>query len=89
MTKSAFSERYTRLRHLLIEARNKSGLTQLDLALKLERPQSFVSKVERGERKLDLVEFLDFAAALDLNVTDTISDIASIVETARLRPGRA
>lgn len=43
---------------LLIEARKAAGLTQQQLAAKLRRPQSFVSKAENGERRLDVVEFL-------------------------------
>ena len=55
MTKSVFSEKYERFRLLLIEARRAAALSQADLASRLSRPQSFVSKYERGERRLDLV----------------------------------
>jgi len=50
-----------------VEAREDAGLTQVDVARKLGRPQSFVSKYERGERRLDLVEFLEVAGALRMN----------------------
>ncbi len=49
---------YQRLLELLIAARNESGMTQQQLSEKLLRPQSYVSKYERGERRLDVVEFL-------------------------------
>ena len=49
---------YDRLRDLLIEAREAAGLTQADVAKRLARPQSYVSKVEQGERRLDAVEFM-------------------------------
>ncbi len=62
--KSVFTTRYHTLKTLLVEARHAAGLTQVDLAAKLSRPQSFVSKYERGERRLDLVEFLEVADAL-------------------------
>lgn len=62
--KSVFTTRYQVLKALLIEARREAGLTQVELAAKLDRPQSFVSKYERGERRLDLVEFLEVADAL-------------------------
>jgi transcriptional regulator with XRE-family HTH domain len=52
------------LRELLIEARKTAGLTQAELSLRLGRPQSFVSKYERGERRLDLVEFGEVARAV-------------------------
>ncbi|MGN6159137.1 MAG: helix-turn-helix domain-containing protein, partial [Devosia sp.] len=42
----------------------KAGLTQQDVANQLGRPQSFVAKYEGGERRLDVVEFLQVAAVL-------------------------
>jgi transcriptional regulator with XRE-family HTH domain len=64
VTKSLFSPQYDRFRLLLIQARKTASLTQVELAVKLSRPQSFVSKYERGERRLDVVEFLEVARAI-------------------------
>ena len=61
-------KKYDRLRVLLIEAREKAGLTQVQLGKKLRRPQSFVSKIERGLRRVDLLEFLEIAKATGLDV---------------------
>lgn len=58
------TDAYKKLRDLLVEARRSAGLTQADLASRLQRPQSFVSKYERGERRLDVVEFGEVANAL-------------------------
>ena len=66
VTKSVFSRQYERFKQLLIEARKKAGLTQVELAQKLSRPQSYVSKYERGERRLDVIEFLDVAEAIGI-----------------------
>ena len=60
--KSVFTPRYDRLRKLLVQARTAAGLTQANLAEQLNRPQSFVSKYERGERRLDVVELLEVTA---------------------------
>lgn len=49
---------------LLTEARKSAGLTQVELSERLSRPQSFVSKYERGERRLDVVEFVEVAQAM-------------------------
>jgi transcriptional regulator with XRE-family HTH domain len=65
MARSVFSEPYGALLRLLIEARRKAGLRQTDLAQRLGKPQSFVSKIERGERRIDLIEFLIIARAID------------------------
>ena len=64
MTRSLFSPRHRRLCQLLRQARNDAGLTQTQLARKLRRPQSFVAKYEREERRLDVVEFLDVSSAM-------------------------
>jgi transcriptional regulator with XRE-family HTH domain len=45
----------------LREARLEAGLSQVEVAAKLHRPQSFVSKCESGERRVDVVELTEFA----------------------------
>ncbi len=45
----------------LREARQATGLTQVEVAAKLRRPQSYVSKCESGERRVDVVELQEFA----------------------------
>lgn len=51
------------LRRLLRESRLIAGLRQQDVAQRLGKPQSFVAKIESGERKVDLIEALQFCAA--------------------------
>ncbi|MGL5194500.1 MAG: helix-turn-helix domain-containing protein [Chroococcales cyanobacterium] len=72
MNKSVFTEKYTRFRRLLIEIRQSSKLTQVQVAQRLHKPQSFVSKYERGERRLDVVEFLEVAKALEVNPSELL-----------------
>lgn len=60
---------------MLIEARNKAGLTQVGLAKRLGKPQSFVSKFERGERRLDVVEFFDVAEAIGIDGIAFLKDL--------------
>lgn len=67
MTESVHTARYRQFRELLINARKSKGLSQEALAEKLARVQTFVSKYERGERRLDVVEFLDISAALGVD----------------------
>jgi len=75
MTKSIFSKQYDLLRELLITARQRNRLTQAQVAAKLNKPQSFVSKYERGERRLDVVEFLNITRALDVDPSFMIERI--------------
>ena len=65
--KTVRDQAYVRFQQLLIEERRKANLTQAELSLRLKRPQSFVSKYERGERRLDVVEFGEVARALSVS----------------------
>lgn len=56
MDKSIHTRAYAVLLELLREARERAGLTQVELAKRLKQSQSFVSKVEIGERRLDLIQ---------------------------------
>jgi transcriptional regulator with XRE-family HTH domain len=67
MTDSVYTKRYRRLCELLVEARKAKGLSQLALAEQLGRVQTYVSKYERGERRLDVVEFLDVVSVLGID----------------------
>jgi transcriptional regulator with XRE-family HTH domain len=58
---SVYTERYQKLLERLLEARRESGLTQVDVAQAFGKPQSFVSKCESGERRIDVVELGAFA----------------------------
>jgi transcriptional regulator with XRE-family HTH domain len=65
--KSVFTEEYETVLQQLIIARKKAAITQHELALKLAKPQSFVSKYERRERRLDVVELVLIARALEFD----------------------
>lgn len=67
MQKSLKSAEYERLIALLVAARQKAGIRQRALAEALDRPQSFVAKYEGGERRLDVIEFIEIAKALDVD----------------------
>ncbi len=67
MGRSVHSKPYKDLLALLIAARERVGLTQTELADRIGRTQSFVSKCERGERRLDVVEFVEFVKAMGLD----------------------
>ena len=60
------------LLELLRNFRLEAGLTQTALASRLRRPQSFVSKIETGERRLDLVELAEYCRALRVPLRDFV-----------------
>jgi transcriptional regulator with XRE-family HTH domain len=78
--KSIHSARQAALCELLVAARKNAGLTQQDVAKRVKRPQSFVAKVEGGERRLDVVEFLTVAEAID---ADPVRIIRRLIGVAR------
>ncbi len=63
MQKSISSQAYARFLECLKETREAAGLTQADLADRLGQTQSFVSKCERGERRVDIVELREMCIA--------------------------
>ncbi|CAJ6822935.1 XRE family transcriptional regulator [Burkholderia pseudomallei] len=65
MTHPLHEPRYQRIAALLTELRKARGLLQQDVADRIGRPQGFVSKVESGSRRLDVIELLDFLRALE------------------------
>lgn len=64
MPKSVFTAHYALLLDLLTQARKDAGMSQVELAQKLGRPQPFISYIERGERRVDVIEFYAIMKAL-------------------------
>ena len=56
MTKSIYTKEYKKVIERLKKARLEAGLKQIEVAKKLAKPQSFISKIEQGERRLDVAE---------------------------------
>lgn len=86
MQKSLRTPRQILLQTLLVEARKVKGLTQAELAEALNKPQSFVAKYENGERRIDVVEFVDITAALGVSTADLLARIEPVVIRSR-QPG--
>lgn len=72
MRKTGYDDAYRELRDVLITARREAGLSQEKLAAKLGRAQTFVSKIELGERRLDLIELMVWAEALDVDAREIV-----------------
>lgn len=75
MDKSIYTERHEKLRNLLIQARKDAGMTQQALADKLGKPQSFVAKYENGERRLDVIEFLEITEKIGVKATELLTGL--------------
>jgi transcriptional regulator with XRE-family HTH domain len=66
--KSIHDPRYVEMLGRLRHAREDRGVGQGELGVRLGRPQSYVSKIETGERRVDLIETLDICRALDIRL---------------------
>lgn len=75
MSRTLRSPLHLALMTVLREARLEAGLTQADLAKRMARPQSFVAKIEVGERQLGVVEFIGYAEALGAGPGELIERI--------------
>lgn len=75
MEKSIYSKSYRLLLRRLQEARKRSGLTQATLAEQLGESQSFISKCERGERRIDLIEAREFCRALNISFIKFVREL--------------
>lgn len=75
MKKSIYSEKHQKLRRILASGRKKARLTQQQLADEIGKPQSFVAKYEAGERRLDVIELLEIAKILRLDLRKLLSDL--------------
>lgn len=76
MRKSTHTRPYAKLREVLVAAREAAGLSQHELARRLGRPQSFVSKCESGERRVDIVEMIQIAKILRADPLDLVKAVS-------------
>lgn len=76
--KSNFTQEYADFRTALIKARKNQQLSQSAVAEQLGKPQSFVSKYESGERRLDVVEFYKIANILGVDVHTILKEAGLI-----------
>lgn len=72
MSKRSLRSHQDRLQSLLRQVRLEYGLTQVELARRLRKPQSFVSKYESGERRLDILELREVCCSLELTLGEFV-----------------
>ncbi|MDB1145021.1 MAG: helix-turn-helix transcriptional regulator [Alcaligenaceae bacterium] len=76
--KTIYKERYRNIIRALINLRKQKNLTQQQLADKLGKHQSYIAKIEKYERKLDVMEFIEFCEALDI----TSNEVTHIIQNS-------
>ena len=83
MVISVHHKRYAQLRSVLKQVRNTAGLTQVQLAEHLQIEQSNLSKIERGERYIDALLFIDYCKACGADPVEVISRLEGSTDLPR------
>ena len=78
--------RYQIFSHYLVKKRIEAGLTQCELANKLGKPQSFVSKYESLERRIDVIEFVDICIAMESTPYLILKEFEQSAKQERIDP---
>jgi transcriptional regulator with XRE-family HTH domain len=74
-TKTKLAEELVILGNVLAEARERHGIKQAELAAKLGLPASYLSKIENGTRRLDVIELIQIAQAMGADAAELIADV--------------
>ena len=86
MEKTIYSREYAVVLRLLREAREKAGMTQTILAKKLGLTQSFVSKIEKGDRRLDIVQLRTLCQTFGIKLLEFVRLLEEKIEEDAASP---
>jgi len=75
MPTTVFGPDHAHLVAVIVEARKASGLNQVELAKRLGKSQTHVSNIERGERRVDVLEFVALAKAMSVDPQNLFADV--------------
>ena len=73
------SPSYEAAMSVITQARKAAGLSQRDLAARLRKPRSYISKIELRERRLDIVEFVELSLALDVSPQVLLAHLTAVL----------
>lgn len=82
MPKTIYRPEYDALLSLLKKHRKASGLTQVDCSRALNRPQSFMSDVEKGTRRLDIVQLRDLCGVLGISLSELVQELEMAITSS-------
>jgi transcriptional regulator with XRE-family HTH domain len=74
MASSLHSGKYQVFREMIVKIRKDADVTQVQLAKELGKPQSYISKIENGERRIDFTEFIEIASILEIDTQQFIKN---------------
>lgn len=77
MPKSVFTDAYASFLRVLIDARKEARVSQVELARRVGRDQPFISLVERGVRRVDVIEFVVLARGIGIDPSELFARVAA------------
>jgi transcriptional regulator with XRE-family HTH domain len=83
LKKSLASTRHQALIEFLILKRREAGLSQAELAIKLDEYQSFVARLESGQRRIDVIELIEIADILSFDPSILVRQLAKGTSSGR------
>lgn len=83
MAKSIFTREHRCFIEALRDARKSAGLTQIQLSERLGKNQSYISNIERGQRRLDVIEFIRVSEALSQEPSRLFDDLLVRIKSGR------
>ena len=89
MEKTLTTKEFRIFTELLRETRQRAGVTQIELAERVKQTQSYISKVERGECRLDIVQIRQFCLALKTTLPDFVNEYESRIGASRRKKSKS
>jgi transcriptional regulator with XRE-family HTH domain len=83
MEKTIYSREYEVFREVLRQVRTRTGLTQVELAERLKVGQSWVSKIERGELRLDIIQLRIYCEAMDISFGEFVEELEGALKDGK------
>mgnify|MGYP002685501912 CR=1 FL=1 len=83
MEKSIYTKEYITFLKCLVKARKDAGITQVEFAEKIGQTQSFVSRCERGERRIDVIELRVFCEVIGIPYTRFIEQLEEAIKAEK------
>ena len=81
-TKAKLADELKILGEVLVRAREKAGLKQSDVAARLGLPASYLSKIENGTRRLDVIELIQIAEAMEVDAAALVRELRNRIASA-------
>jgi len=78
-TKAKLAEELKLLGEVLVRARERAGLKQSEVSARLRLPASYLSKVENGTRRLDVIELIQIAEAMDSDPAEIVRELRKVL----------